>query len=117
MPRFDPATTALYLWVTSTSTGSRRWTELMFRSSREMFRHLWSLSFFSQRSENKTEHRGGFIGSGVGSHGRQQGVIERLVSVKCDATMEERERPGQNQVLGTMVSSAIVLVRKSAVLE
>ena len=117
MPRFDPATTALYLWVTSTSTGSRRWTELMFRSSREMFRHLWSLSFFSQRSENKTEHRGGFIGSGVGSHGRQQGVNERLVSVKCDAIKEERERPGQNQVLGTMVSSAIVLVRKSAVLE
>lgn len=82
-----------------------------------MFRHLWSLSFFSQRSENKTEHRGGFIGSGVGSHGRQQGVNERLVSVKCDAIKEERERPGQNQVLGTMVSSAIVLVRKSAVLE
>ena len=95
----------------------------MFRSSSEMFRHLWSLSFFSQRSENKTEHRGGFIGSGVGSHGRQQGVNERLVSVKwlvsvkCDAIKEERERPGQNQVLGTMVSSAIVLVRKSAVLE
>jgi len=80
----------------------------MFRSSREMFRlqtpPLVAEFFFSQRSENKTEHRGGFIGSGVGSQGRQQGVSERLVSVKCDAIMEERERPGQNQVLGTMVS-------------